>query len=256
MSKTIIFIHGMACGAWSWDGYKDFFEKKGYKCIVPDLRYHNSGPLAEPDPRLGTTGILDFADDLEKEIKSLKEIPILIGHSMGGLLAQTLAGRGLASAAVLLCPAPPRGIIGMRWSVIQVFLNIVTKWGWWKKPFRFSFDRIRRTALPSTPVDDLKKAFGKMVSESGQALFEISCYFLDSKRATEVNAENIKCPMLIISGKQDKIMPASVVRNIAKKYSAKADYLELDNHSHWIIGETGWQDVAQKINEWLNNCST
>ena len=37
--------------------------------------------------------------------------PVVIGHSMGGLLAQKMAEAGAVRAAVLLCAAPPRGIL-------------------------------------------------------------------------------------------------------------------------------------------------
>lgn len=67
---------------------------------------------AEPDPRLGTTSLIQYAQDLENYIKGkgLNTKPIIMGHSMGGLLAQILGARGVASALVLLTPAAPAGI--------------------------------------------------------------------------------------------------------------------------------------------------
>ena len=59
---------------------------------------------------MGTTSLLDYAADLEREILALPERPVIIGHSMGGLLAQILAARGLCSRLVCLTPAAPRGI--------------------------------------------------------------------------------------------------------------------------------------------------
>ena len=61
-------IHGMWGGGWNWDNFKQFFEKKDYHCLTPTLRFHDVDPGAPPNPQLGTTSLLDYAEDLEKEI--------------------------------------------------------------------------------------------------------------------------------------------------------------------------------------------
>ncbi len=107
MAKTIVMIHGMFGGGWYWDNYKGFFEKRKFQCHTPTLRFHDVDPEDKPCSDLGTTSLLDYAQDLEDYIGELDERPILIGHSMGGLLAQILGARGLAMGLVLLTPAPP-----------------------------------------------------------------------------------------------------------------------------------------------------
>ena len=77
MNKTIIMIHGMWGGGWYWENYKNYFEAKGYKCIVPTLRYHDINPKSAPPAELGTTSILDYAADLEKLIKETGGQPII-----------------------------------------------------------------------------------------------------------------------------------------------------------------------------------
>lgn len=84
MTKTILMIHGMWGSGEYWETYAKHFEKRGYRCVRPTLRFHDMNPEEMPDPRLGTTSLLDYAADLEKEIRALKEVPILMGHSMGG----------------------------------------------------------------------------------------------------------------------------------------------------------------------------
>ena len=110
MTKKIVMIHGMWGGGWFWENFKTFFERQGYQCLTPTLRYHDADPQDDPDPRLGTTSLMDYARDIEDQISALGERPILMGHSMGGLLAQILGSRGLAQALVLLTPASPSGI--------------------------------------------------------------------------------------------------------------------------------------------------
>jgi pimeloyl-ACP methyl ester carboxylesterase len=126
MNHTIIMIHGMWGSGWYWEHYKNYFEAKGYKCIVPTLRYHDVNPKSAPPKELGTTSILDYVADLEKLIKEIGGKPILMGHSMGGLIAQILGSRDLAAALVLLTPASPRGIIALTPSVISVHPETIT----------------------------------------------------------------------------------------------------------------------------------
>ena len=91
MHETILMIHGMFGGSWCWDNYRKLFEDKGYHCISPTLRFHDVDPDELPNPQLGTTSLLDYAGDIEKEIKKLDSLPVLMGHSMGGLIDRVLA---------------------------------------------------------------------------------------------------------------------------------------------------------------------
>lgn len=250
MSKTIVMIHGMWGGKWCWDNYRDFFEENGYKCIIPILRHHECNPKDVPISHLGTTSLLDYAEDIEKEIQQLDVKPILMGHSMGGLLAQILGSRGLSEAIVLLTPASPYGIIAIKWSVIKSFLSILTKWNFWKKPYRQTFNEAVYSMMNNLETKEQKKAFSKFVYESGQAIFEIGLWFFDSKCAAKVDESKITCPVLVISGTEDKITPASVVKKVAEKYKT-ATYKEFSNHTHWVIGEYGWKEIAKFTASWL-----
>ena len=138
MTNEIIMIHGMWGTGEYWVSFKHYFEAEGFICHTPTLRYHNIKPGEAPDPKLGTTSLLDYADDLEALITGLEKPPIVIGHSMGGLLAQILASRGLVKSAVLLTPASPAGINALKYSVIKSFWEVLARWGFWKKPHRLS----------------------------------------------------------------------------------------------------------------------
>jgi len=251
MTKTIVMIHGMWGGSWYWENYKRFFEAKGYQCITPTLRFHDVAPEELPNPQLGTTSLLDYVEDLEKEIHQLDALPILMGHSMGGLLAQMLGSRGLAKALVLLTPASPRGINALTPSVIRSFWSGLTKWGFWRKPLRQTFNEAIYSMLQLLPVEEQKKIFDRFVCESGRAAFEIGFWFLDRKGASRVDEANVTCPILVVAGGRDRITPASVVRKVAAKYIAVSTYKEFPNHAHWVIGEPHWQEVAEHVSHWL-----
>jgi pimeloyl-ACP methyl ester carboxylesterase len=173
MTQTIMMIHGMFVGGWIWDDYKRFFESKGYICITPTLRYHDTTQDNPPHPKLGTTGPLDYVHDLEAEIHKLDTLPIIMGHSMGGLLAQILGNRGLAQTLVLLTPAAPRGIMSLKYSVIKCFRTELATYGFWKKPIQPVFENTVYSSLHLLPPSQQKDVFDRFVYESGRAAWEI-----------------------------------------------------------------------------------
>jgi len=252
MKKTIFMIHGMWGGPWYWENYRKYLEGAGYNCVATTLRYHDMDPQDTPDPRLGTTSLLDYASDLEKEIAQLDSKPIVMGHSMGGLLAQILGSRGVAEALVLLTPASPRGIMAITPSVLRSFWGIMIKWAFWKKPMRQTFKAAVYSMMHLLSPEEQRAAYDRFVYESGRAAFEIGFWLLDMRKANRVDAEKITCPVLVVGGKQDRITPASVVRKIAARY-AGATYKEYPDHAHWVLAEQGWQDIAAFIADWLGS---
>jgi pimeloyl-ACP methyl ester carboxylesterase len=250
--ETIFMIHGMWGGPWYWKNYRDFLEKKGYRCVATTLRYHDIDPKDKPDERLGRVSLQDYADDLEAEIRKLPGKPVIMGHSMGGLIAQILGSRGLASALVLLTPASPRGILALTPSVIRSFFGIMIRWGFWRKPMRQSFGAAVYSMLHLLPLEKRKEAYDRFVYESGRAAFEIGFWPLDLKGGSRVDGTKLTCPVLVIGGGQDRITPASVVRKVAARYADVSTYREFKDHAHWVIAEPGWQDIAAFVAEWLD----
>jgi pimeloyl-ACP methyl ester carboxylesterase len=204
-----------------------------------------------PDPRLGTTSLLDYAKDLEDEIRQLDTTPIIVGHSMGGLLAQILGTKGLAKGLVLLTPAPPSGVFALKWSVIKSFWSGLKKWGWWRKPLRGTFDEAVYGIFNLMSEEEQKDIYNRFVYESGRAAKEIGFYLFDSQDASKVDESKVTCPVLVIAGSQDRMTPASVVRKVGDKYRDVSTYMEYANHAHWVIGEPDWEEIAEYVAEWV-----
>jgi pimeloyl-ACP methyl ester carboxylesterase len=255
MAETIVMIHGMWGGAWYWENYKNFLEQRGFQCYTPTLRYHDMDPKDKPDPKLGTTSLQDYALDLEEYIRNLDQNPFLMGHSMGGLLAQILGARGLARGLVLLTPASPSGINALKYSVIKSFWSVLTKWGFWRKPNQLSFEAAVYAALHLLPEEDQKALYDRFVYESGRAAAEIGFWLFDFKGGSKVDYSNVSCPVLVVAGAEDRITPASVVRKVANKYKAVSTFKEFENHAHWVVGEPGWEEIAEFAADWLKQIS-
>lgn len=243
-------------GAWCWDIYRPFFEQRGYRVITPTLRHHGQDDVPPP-PELGRVGLLDFAADLEDEIRSLDKPPVLVGHSMGGLLAQMLAARGLASAVVCLTPAPPMGILAVRHpSVAATFIQgigrIVRR-----KPVRPRYWAADFAVFNELPEAESRRLYDLSVYESGRAISEIGLRtyrslipYLDPLRASAVDERKVTCPMLVVGARHDRITPLPIAEKVARKYGA--DYIELDDHAHWILTGPNWRGPAERVAAWLD----
>ncbi|MGC8723623.1 MAG: alpha/beta hydrolase [Acidobacteriota bacterium] len=251
MAETIYMIHGMWGGAYQWENYRSVFEARGYRCVATTLRHHGADPSAPPPPELGTTSLLDYAEDLEREVRALGEPPVLMGHSMGGLLAQMLAARGLGRRLVCLTPASPYGIIALRLSVIRSFWSGMTRLGFWRKPFRQTYGEAVYSMMHLLPEEERRRAYERFVYESGRATFEIGFWPLDLRRASRVRAGEVSVPVLVVAGGQDRITPAPVVRRVARRYGARAAFKLFPGHAHWVLAEPGWEEVAGFVADWL-----
>jgi pimeloyl-ACP methyl ester carboxylesterase len=244
-------IHGMYGTGRVWENWKRFFERAGHTVHAPTLRLHDVDPKAPPPPGLGTLSVAAYVDDLSAFIDTLPQKPILFGHSMGGLIAQLLAVRGKAVAAVLVTPAPPAGINGVRLKALWTFLRILLRWGFWRKPHRFTRREAEYGCFNRLDAENTEIEYNRFVHESGRALFEIAYWWLDSNKTSRVDFAAMPCDLFVLGASDDRTVAAAVCRDTAKRYGVRATYLELQGHSHWPLAEPGWEQVAQRCLDWL-----
>jgi len=240
-------IHGAFCGPWSLAPFGARFEAAGYPVHTPALRFHDENP---PPAALGTTGLMDYAADLEAEIAALDTPPILVGHSMGGLLAQMLAARGVARAVIGLAPSAPWGVPPTTLFEISAAQAMHLNPGYWAKVLEPSRDVALAHFLDKLPRHMRDDVFERLCPESGRVTFEIMNWGLDMNRASEVAAEAVACPVLFLTGADDRINPPTTVARIAARYG-NADHIVFDGMGHWLTGEPGWERVADRALAWL-----
>lgn len=244
-------IHGAFCGPWVFDAFRQPFERRGYAVHAPALRHHGKGQKSSR--ALGMTGLLDYAADLEKVVDRLAELPIILGHSLGGLLAQMLAARGKARAIVLLAPCPPWGVLPSTLFEVASAHTLLLAGDFWNQPLKPEYWVAAANSLDHLSPLERKKVFARFGPESGRATFEVMHWGLDPKRAAHVKARDVTCPILCLVGEHDKINPPSTVRRIAERYEGRALFHELPRHSHWLPGEAGWEKIAERVLRWLDD---
>ncbi len=123
---------------------------------------------------------------------------------------------------------------------------------YWSRPIRPDYGIACANSIDKLPKAQRARMFERFVPESGLATFEILHWALDMRRASHVPASKITCPVLCLAGSDDRINPPSTVRRIAERYNGRATFEELSGHSHWPIGEPGWEKIAERSLAWLD----
>lgn len=253
-SLPILFVHGMWEGAWFWKTWLGFFASRGWEGWAIDLRGHGASrdDSEAGRKRLGRHSIHDYLDDARAAAEALTEIhgttPVIVGHSMGGLLAIKLAEELATPAAVAVTPAAPRGFFTLQTpelakAVVHHLFEILL----WR-PLKPTLAEAKALELNRLPPDEQRRTHDLMQAESGRQAFDVSVVGLP------VAAERIRRPLLLVGAADDRITPARLVRKVAdrlRRGSQHCAYREYEGHAHMIVFEPGWERVATEVADWV-----
>lgn len=235
----ILFVHGMMAGAWQFERVQPYFARLGYESQAIDLRGHHA---SRPVRGLARVSVLDYVDDALDAARALGR-PIVVGQSMGGLIAQKLAEAGAVTAAVLVCSVPPRGI---RWAsaiewrgMLRYVLAVLCA-----RPLLPHRAQLEALIFNRIPAAERALFFERQVPESSRAFREIALGTI------RVDAAKVRCPVLSVTTGEDRAVLPSVGRQLARKYGGTL--LHFDGYGHYaLVGEPGWAHVAGEIARWL-----
>jgi non-heme chloroperoxidase len=256
--QPVAFVHGLWLLPNSWDRWVEHFEAAGFTAITPGWP-DDPDTVAEakenPDVFAGKS-LGDIADHVETIIRALDRKPVVIGHSFGGLLAEIVAGRGLAAASVAISPAPFRGVLPVPIAALRSSSPILSN------PLN------RHRAVPLT-YDQFRYAFGNAVDEdeaktlyetysvagSGEPVFQAAAANLNPWTEVKVDTKNPeRGPMLIIAADQDHTVPTSIAKASFKKQQRNenpTEFFEYEGRGHALVVDHAWRDVADKALEFV-----
>jgi pimeloyl-ACP methyl ester carboxylesterase len=152
-------------------------------------------------------------------------------------------------ALVLLAPSPPWGVPGASLEEAASAMTLHALGPFWLQAVEPDFASARHYSLDRLDAAARKATFDRMTAESGRALWETLNWWLDPFMTTSVPADRIKAPVLVVVGVRDMIHPPATVRQTAERLGA--DFRIFDGMSHWLLGEPGWEDVANACLEWM-----
>ena len=238
----VIMVHGAFCGGWAFEAFRAPFEAAGHVCLAPDLRGHGGGHAAG-------LSMNDYAADIAALIRSQPAAPILIGHSLGGLVAQMAATRTAVRGLILLAPSAPWGVSGGSVEEAISAVSLYALGAYWMQAVEPDFTTASSYSLDRMASAARKAVFERMVPESGRALWETLNWWMDLSMTTSVSPARIAAPVLAIAGGQDRVHPPSTVKQTADRLGAETRVFA--NMSHWLLAEPGWDDVAATCLDWM-----
>ncbi len=252
-THTILFIHGMYMTPLCWEHWLDYFQARGYRGIVPAWPGHDR-PIealrkAHPDPQLGQLTLSRVIDHYANLIEMLDEKPLLVGHSMGGLVVQLLLQRAAAVAGVAINSAPPQGLFTPRWAFLRSNWPHINPFVSQGRPIRMTLERFRYTFVNDLPPEVQQAAFERyVVPESRRVPAESLTH------VAAIDWSGPHPPLLLIAGSNDHLIPASLNRANFEKYKRSPsiiDFKEFPGRTHFIIGQENWQEVAGYTAAWF-----
>jgi pimeloyl-ACP methyl ester carboxylesterase len=245
--STLIMIHGAFCGGWVFDAFRQPFEAAGHTVIAPDLPGHAPG-----DPAQAVIGLSmrDYAAAIAEVVSAQPMPPVLVGHSMGGLVAQMAATRSTVEALVLLAPSPPWGVAGssLEEAIAAFGVQMINPFA--PGVVHPDANVMRQYGLDRMSEADAAHALARLKAESGQALRETLNWWLDPFMTTSLGAGPLTAPSLVLGGDRDCVHPTATLRQVAERIGGHFDILP--GMSHWLPAEPGWETVAGRALTWLD----
>jgi len=249
--QPVVLIHGLWLLASSWDSWADLFEQAGYAAVKPgwpDDPETVADARAQPDA-FARKGVGQVADHMETVIRRLTRKPAVIGHSFGGVLAQIVAGRGLAAVSVAVDPAPFRGVLPLPFSALRAASPALSNPANVNRAVSLSSAQFRFAFANAVDADEAKNLYEKYaVPAPGKPLFQAA--FANINPRTEVRVDTMnpdRGPMLLISGDRDNTVPWAIVNasyKLQKRNPGTTEVARIPNRGHSLTIDSGWQEVA------------
>jgi pimeloyl-ACP methyl ester carboxylesterase len=239
----LLFIHGAWHAAWCWDEhFLDFFAERGYRVLAVSLRGHGNSPTPRP---LRTCSIAEYVDDVGSVADSLPTRPVVLGHSMGGLVVQKYLESRDAPAGVLVASIPPQGILGWGlrgmkrhpWNFARITIT-------GKSLRHFNTPALAREYFFSTQTPEAQVVHyaARLQEESGRVRFDAMLLNLP-------RPQRVTTPLLVLGAECDGCFTPKEVHATARAYRTEAEIFP--DMGHDMMLEPGWGAVADRIHAWL-----
>ena len=254
----VVFVHGLWLLPSSWDRWAALFEEHGYTALTPGwpddpdtVQEANAHPEVFAGKSIG-----QVADHFETIIRGLDHKPAIIGHSFGGLLAQILAGRGLAAVSVAIDPAPFRGVLPLPISALRSAFPVLGNPANRNRAVPLTYEQFRYGFANAVSEEEARKLYEDFaVPASGKPLFQAASANLNPWTEAKVDTKNPeRGPLLLISGEKDHTVPWAIVNasfQQQERNQGVTEIVEMKGRGHALTIDSGWREVADTALEFV-----
>ena len=237
-AAPVLYVHGMWGGSWYFENYLRFTAARGREAWAINLRgHHGSRPVAD----LARVTLEEYVHDVADVLDAIGPA-VVVGHSMGGLLAQAVAARPDVGAAVFMASVPPAGLSLLRWALLRRAPRYLPA-ALGPRAFRVREADARALALNAVPAALQAGLAARFVHDSGRVARQLALGALPS-------LPRPRCPVLVVGAARDRLTPAALQRRIAARYGA--DYIEAAECGHMLPIEPDWLPSIRGVLAWLD----
>jgi pimeloyl-ACP methyl ester carboxylesterase len=255
-ADTIVLVHGLWMTPLSWEKWIERFEGYGFKVIAPTWPGLEGGVDAlrmDSSPQEGL-GIKEIVDHYERIIRALPKKPIIMGHSFGGVFTQLLLDRGLGVAGVAIDSGPVQGVFRLPFSSLRAARPVLGNPANVRRAVPLTPEEFHYAFTNSLTAEESREVYDRYhVPASGRVLFQAAFANVNPKAVTKVDFTRDRAPLLLIAGGNDHIVPPSMNKENYKRYRKSpsvTEYVEFPGRTHYIVGQPGWEEVADKAVSW------
>jgi pimeloyl-ACP methyl ester carboxylesterase len=232
-----------------WDEhFLTYFAENGYDAHALSLRGHGE---SKEMGYLHQIGLNDYVDDLNEAVLRLGVTPVLIGHSLGGVVVQRWLKRFEAPGAVLMGSGPPHGMLPssirmlLRAPTLAMQLALAQAFG----PQVATAEAARKALFSDClPEETVNRHFARASAESLRVGLELA--WPDFPGPTW----NREMPILVLGAANDFFVSPTMVQATAQVYGTRAEIFP--DMAHAMMLEPGWRGVADRIHRWLEEAVT
>ncbi len=247
----IVFVHGMFQNPKSWDRWSRLFSERGYECLAPAWPLHDGEPgglRQNPPSGLGELGLDEIYASIVAVVSKLDR-PIVVGHSVGGLIAQKLLAADLVSGAVAIASVAPNAMLDFDWGFIKNSAIIANP--------------LKGDDPVFLDAETFHDAFANTLTEEQAAAAFVQTATHDSRNVLrdcmgvsgKIDLSRPHAPLLLVAAEKDEIIPAHLSEKNFRAYDDNGSvtaFQEFTNRSHYICNEPGWEEVATFVANWLD----
>ena len=245
-SGTVVFIHGMYLTPRIWEGWEERFQAAGYTTHSPawplhELSVEDQNAL-HPSAELGALTLPAVLQHYRDFIATLDEEPILVGHSMGGLIVQLLLAEGIGAGGIAIDSAPPFGVISIDPAFLKANSPHLNPFLKASVPVQLTFGQFQFGFANGMPEEQQSAIYQEQVVPESR---RIGRFTLTSQ--AKVDATVARTPLLLIAGGKDHTIPANLNYSnfqIYRNTPAITDYKMFPDRNHLTIVQAGWEQVA------------
>lgn len=237
-APALLLLHGAACGAWVWtEGFAARLAAAGHAVFAAGFGRRHAGTPA---------GIADFVEDARAALVAIRRPAVLVGHSLGGLVAQRMLPEPPVLGCALLAPVPPEGLAWANWRLAMADPPLWRALSRMTEPAGPAAEApLLRRALfsPELPEAAAMRHLARMGGESRAALLEAQA------PQPVVPAWSLGKPCVIYGARRDRLIPADTVVRSAAWHACP--FALLDEVAHLMMLDSGRDALADRLTAWL-----